>query len=168
MILATALATGCHRPTSSKKADESYISPTGPEWLGWTQTEKQKYVIGYLDGSALAISEHCSQARASATWPGRKEPLTEEEQFCTSPARSYSHGKTDYLPTYTDPYVKVMDDFYRHPECRSIPFSTLLEHLNDAEFTDGDSLFRKVHIEGVRWGGFTIPGIEDCFPQHPQ
>jgi hypothetical protein len=58
-------------------------------------------------------------------------------------------------------YTIVLDDFYRHPECRSMPYSVLLAHLNDNEFKSGEDLYKFVR-SGPGWGSFSIDGIARC------
>jgi hypothetical protein len=61
-------------------------------------------------------------------------------------------------------YTNVLDDFYRHSECRRMPYSVLLEHLNDEEFKSGEDLYKFVR-SGPGWGFFTgFDGIEKCLP----
>jgi hypothetical protein len=77
----------------------------------------------------------------------------------------YSHFGRSLSPDYASQYVKVVDDFYRHPECRVIPYSMLMEHLDDGDFVDGDTLFRQVRAGKINFGFFSAwDGVEDCLP----
>jgi hypothetical protein len=37
-----------------------------------------------------------------------------------------------------------------------------LDRLNDAEFSDSETLFRFVHSGKAAWGAFTIEGMHEC------
>jgi hypothetical protein len=89
-----------------------------------------------------------------------------------SKARFAGGNPTDGRGSMVDvaAYTQVLDHFYSHPECRRMPYSIVLSHLNDREFKSGEDLYHFVR-SGPGWGSFSgFDGIEKCLPgytSHP-
>ena len=66
---------------------------------------------------------------------------------------AYTHGDSRNVGSfgYVDPYIVVLNDFYKHSECRTTPYATLMNHMNDAEFTTGEALYKRVRSGNIQW-----------------
>lgn len=92
-----------------------------------------------------------------------RSKLEPDEDPCMQLRKKYSHVEVGRgLAAYTVAYTSVIDDFYKHPECRMMPYSTLLEHLDDKEYKSGEDLYKFVRSGAAGWGSFSIAGIADC------
>ena len=169
-LLTLCLISGCKQ---AKPIPES-----GDEWLSLTPKEKQRYVIGFVDGWTVGSYTACRKIDDFAVLDNNKsEDMARKlENVIPSPSAFCMHLRPEFSKVRvsgndaTSPsidisaYTNVLDEFYRHPECRRMPYSILLEHLNDEEFKSGEDLYKFVR-SGPSWGGFTgFAGIEKCLP----
>jgi hypothetical protein len=45
-----------------------------------------------------------------------------------------------------------------------MPYMTIMQHLNDAEFKSGDDLYMLVRSGNAQWGAFSgFDGMEKCY-----
>lgn len=132
----------------------------GYEWLSWTPEQRQLYVGGFLDGQNQQI-ELCEKL----DWSIRNLKLDDDvrleanEMPCQHFVHKYTHSQVGDWNSYTRAYVSVIDDFYKHPECRVMPYAALMDHLNDKEYQSGEELFRTVQTSHGEWGSFS--GFEE-------
>jgi hypothetical protein len=163
VVFAFGLMTGCRQ---SKP-----VSGSGDEWLSWTPNEKRFFVMGFVDGSGSGSVEACVKMDDLTVVNDRKP---EDGLLDTPSARCRNaYGKFSKVRiTGSGPrgaredvsaYTNVLDDFYRYPECRAMPYSILLTHLDDNEFKSGEDLYKFVR-SGPGWGSFSVDGIERCLP----
>lgn len=111
----------------------------------------------YLDGNGSGTTALCNAL-------DRREVLGDESCMRSRPA--YTHGDARVLGSlrYVDPYVAVIDDFYKHAECRAMPYRAIMKHLNDAEYKSGEELYKFVRAGDAAWGAFSsFDGIENCY-----
>lgn len=142
---------------------------SGDEWLSWSRAQKETYVIAYIDGHAVGQQRICQNLDQQG-W--LLKPTTNFNSNVSEPCQAL---KTDYShidPKFfghneaVDPYVAVIDDFYKHPECRVMPFVVLLENLNDEQFKSGDELYKYVQTD-AEWGAFSgFDGMDKCYGVH--
>lgn len=152
------LLAGCHR--------EHPQWGLGEEWMSWTQEQRQLYVSGFLVGQSVGQRSLCSNIdeKVEVFTLRTRDRLDPAETPCLHLRQTYTHTQVGSLETYAAAYVSVIDDFYKHPECRVMPYSTLLTHLNDREYKSGEDLFNLVHTGHPNWGSFTVPGgTQSCF-----
>jgi hypothetical protein len=127
-----------------------------------TQKEKRLYVAGFINGRVLEAHDLCQKLddaqSSSSVVPAH--PLSDPgETPCLS--FRFTYNRFHAIPTDLigfAPYVKVVDDFYSHEECRSMPYDAILEHLDDSEFRGGEDLYQFVRSGHAEWGAFTVPG----------
>ena len=153
---------GCHRH-APLVAPERVGS--GYQWLGWSSGQRQLYVEGYLDGQGTAQMNLCHDLESSFERERVADSvvLKPEESPCVHFRRQYSHRSVGGLDGYTRDYVSVIDGFYKHPECRMMPYAMLMEHLDDTEYQSGEAMFQMVHRGGAGWGFFSgLDGMESC------
>jgi hypothetical protein len=139
----------------------------GAEWLTMTRHEKQLFVSAYLDGISSGTFDLCNGLENSALIIKIKDSIASGEGPCTHFRPRYTHTDTKAIATYeySDPYVNIIDGFYKHPECRVMPYTAILQHLNDAElFKSSDDLYMFVRSGDAHWGAFSgFEGIEKCY-----
>jgi hypothetical protein len=76
----------------------------------------------------------------------------------------YTHRQSGSVDDYTRAYITVINEFYKHPECRMMPYAALMEHLNDKEYQSGEELFQAVQTRRVDWGSFSgFDGMDKCY-----
>lgn len=173
LLICSAWIRGCHRSESLKVPNQSLRTARpqtrwqmfGERWLLMSPDEKELYVSAYVAGTVSGQHDLCNAERSQIgdfmnahkvkhlLYPGNCEELIGH----------YSHLETVRIPWSAAVYVKVLDDFYRHPECRMIPYFLLLEHLDDKEFVDGNTLFQNVRAGKVNLGFLEIEGVENCY-----
>jgi hypothetical protein len=154
------------------------IPESGDEWLAFTPKEKQRYVIGFVEGWMVGSSKACRQIDDFTVLDNNKSADTARklENVLPSPSAFCMHIRPEFSKMQVSggdmtsasidvsAYTNVLDDFYRHSECRRMPYSILLEHLNDEEFKSGEELYKFVR-SGPGWGAFSgFDGIEKCLP----
>jgi hypothetical protein len=145
-LLALFLAAGCHRQTTWMNS--------GDRWRSWSPLQRETYVAGFINGHSIAVEQTCEALSDKGITPRDR---------CRDAGPRYSRMQLDgTVDGYAVPYTLAIDDFYKHTECRSMPFETLLEHLNDREYKSGEDLYKLVHTGKIEWGGFSIPDIDKC------
>ncbi|HEY4011186.1 MAG TPA: hypothetical protein VGM11_13615 [Acidobacteriaceae bacterium] len=147
--------------------------PTASEWFGgrWlkmSSEEKDLYVSAYITGTVTGQHDLCiaQDRRIGEFMDAHKLKHLLFPEDCEQLISNYSYFVPNYSRTRKSrpsAYAKVLDDFYRHPECRMVPYFILLEHLNDKEFVDGDTLFHDVRAGKVDLGFLEIDGVENCY-----
>jgi hypothetical protein len=160
--LALVLSLGCHR------AEQPLIF--GDDWQSFTRLQKESFVSGFIDGATNSAVALCNKMKSHILVlkfdNETKAPSDPADSPCLQFRPRYSHvipGDAWKL-SYVDPYVQVMDDFYRHPECRIIPYTVIMDHLNDEEYKSGEDLYRFVRSGNAPWGSFTgFDGMEKCY-----
>jgi hypothetical protein len=161
LLLMVGLA-ACRRaqPTAAPKQH----SGLGDDWLSMTTSEKTIFVEGFIEGRYVGADDICNTGLVILPKKHRPgdENLSEYER-CGAMSGRYSHQDPK---TGEDAYIRVIDTFYSHPECRPMPYFTLLEHLDDAEYKSGEELYQFVR-SGPGWGQFTIDGIDKCLWRWP-
>jgi hypothetical protein len=138
----------------------------GDEWLMMTRHERQIFVSAYLDGTGTGTSDLCNDLENNEVILKIKESVAPSNRTCIHFRPQFTHGKTDALATYeyADPYVSIIDGFYKHEECRAMPYTAIMQHLNDAEYKPSEDLYRLVRSGDARWGAFSgFEGIEKCY-----
>jgi len=133
-----------------------------------TLIQKQIYVSGFLDGNNSGSAGLCFDLEQQTNIVELKPPrdLDPSDHPCMRIRRSYSHGNSFQIGTfgYVEPYITVIDDFYKHAECRAMPYPFLMEHLDDAEYRSGEDLYKFVRSGDAAWGSFSgFDGIENCY-----
>ncbi|MBB5056057.1 hypothetical protein HDF16_000726 [Granulicella aggregans] len=149
---------GCHR--------SGPLPGRGGEWLMMTQHERQIFVSAYLDGTGAGTSDLCKDLENNVVILKMKDTVAPSDHPCIHFRPQFTHGKTDALATYNyaDPYVAIIDGFYKHSECRAMPYTAIMQHLNDAEFKSSEDLYRLVRSGDASWGAFSgFEGIEKCY-----
>jgi hypothetical protein len=157
-LLVVAFFVGCH-------AKQPPIG-LGDDWRAMTQHEKQMFVSGYLVGNGYGTSDLCKGMDDHVVTLKMKDDVAASDRTCTHFASAYTHGDQRAFGTwhYVDPYVATLDAFYEHAECSAMPYSAIMEHLNDAEYKSGDDLYRFVRSGDARLGFFSgFDGIEKCY-----
>lgn len=160
-ILALGLMGGCKQTQP--------VSGSGDEWRSWTPNEKRFFVRGFVDGSGSGSVEACAKMD-DLTVVNDQKP---EDGLVDTPSVRcrQAYGKFSKIRIAgsgpkearvdVSAYTNVLDDFYSHTECRAMPYSILLTHLDDNEFKSGEDLYKFVR-SGPGWGFFSIDGIEKC------
>lgn len=146
--MAVAITIGCN---------QSPLVGRGDEWHNMTQLQKEIFVSAYMDGNSSGTSDLCNALDG-------REVLRDDS--CMRSRRTYTHGNSNAVGSYSyvDPYVAVIDDFYKHSECRAMPYTAIMGHLNDAEFKSGDALYKFVRSGRAAWGAFSgFDGIQNCY-----
>lgn len=167
---------GCHR-TQPTKAPSTPVGQTlqqetpaqifGEYWLEMSPEQKELYVSTFIGSRVGGQHDLCiaEQRKIDEYMDAHKLRHLFYPVNCEELIARYSHFEDNRTPNYASEYVQVLDDFYRHSECRVIPYSMLLDHLNDDEFVDGNTLFRNVRAGKINFGIFSgWDGIEDCLP----
>jgi hypothetical protein len=173
-LFAVVFVIGCNR--------QKPIFGSGDEWRSWNTEQKRLYVTGFVDGWSTGSLEACDKIDDFTTIAQNDKAQNPSYRFdsviplpsarCRLASDKFSKAQLSGAdPTSPEgmfvdvsAYTNVLDDFYRHPECRRMPYSTLLEHLNDNEFKSGEDLYKFVR-SGPGWGFFSgFDGIEKCLP----
>jgi hypothetical protein len=144
----------------SCKAEKVRPEPfgSGGEWLSWTQSERNRYVIGFLDGYLMARHTACIAADSlfEVGQPHRmgddQHPTEYPSGRCLASVDEYSRFK--YIDSMVDlsAYTIPITEFYaKHPEYRGILVPSLMEFLSDKKCSTSDQLFEmaqtgKLHI----------------------
>lgn len=151
---------GCHRSAPSLGS--------GDEWLSWPRSQRETFVIAFIDGHSAGQQRVCDNLEEKG-WLLRPVP---PDPNILIPCDQLKSGYTHLDPKFfghseaVDPYVTTIDDFYRHPECRVMPYEILLENLNDGQFKSGEDLYHYVQTDAA-WGAFSgLNGIEKCYGVH--
>jgi len=138
----------------------------GDQWRAMSRLERQSYVSAFIDGDNTGTFNLCKALNDKIVVLKLKGGVDVTDDPCRQFAPTFTHGDTKAAGTlnYVDPYVEVIDEFYTHPECRVMPFTVILEHLDDAEFKSGEALYRSVRQGTEHWGFFSgFDGIEQCY-----
>ena len=126
----------------------------GREWLSWSPAERNRYVIGFLDGYGIARHNSCVAADElfEVGQPHRmgddQHPTDYPSGRCLAGVDEYSRFK--YTPTSLDisAYVTPITQFYaKHPEHQDILVSSLMESLSDKQSRTAEEL---LHLAVVR------------------
>jgi len=145
---------------------------SGEEWSSWSAAERRHYLVGYLEGHNAGMYETCKLTDDLAAQDGQELYSNHRPSMrCVNASRKYSKAHIVYTGEAgrgkgldVSVYVKVLDIFYSHRECRIMPYEIILQHLNDQEFKSGDDLYKFVR-SGPGWGAFSgFDGIEKCLP----
>lgn len=138
----------------------------GDDWRSMSQLEKEAFVQGYLDGNGLGTVHLCNALEDQLDGLKFKQNVPPADSTCPHFAPAYTHGDRNAFatPRYADPYVSVLNDFYEHRECRMMPYTVVMSHLNDAEYKSGEELFQFVRSGSAQWGFFSgFDDIEKCY-----
>jgi hypothetical protein len=144
----------------SCKADKTPLEPweRGGDWISWTQSERNRYVIGFLDGYLMARHTACIAADSlfEVGQPHRmgdeQHPTEYPSGRCLASVDEYSRFK--YINSMVDlsAYTIPVTEFYvKHPEYRGILIPSLMEFLSDKQCSTSDQLFQmaqtgKLHV----------------------
>jgi hypothetical protein len=170
------LAAGCHRrepaetpgsPAGKTLQPQAPAQMFGGHWLAMSREQKELYVSTFIEARVNGQHDLCDaeQRKVGDYMDAHKLHHLFYPADCESLIARYSHFEHGGSLRDASEYVKVLDDFYGHSECRVIPYGMLLDHLDDDEFVDGDTLFRKVRGGKINFGFFSgWDGIEDCLP----
>jgi hypothetical protein len=165
LILSTAIP-GCRR-TEPAKAVRTPVGHTlqqqtpaqmfGEHWVAMSREQKELYVSTFIESRVGGQHDLCKaeQRKIGEYMETHKLRHLFYPVDCGELIARYSHVEGSGTPYYASEYVKVLDDFYRHSECRVIPYSMLLDHLGDGEFVDGNTLFRNVRTGKINFGFFS-------------
>ncbi len=175
-MVAPILAIGCHKPTPGPQSKARFTIDSGDEWRSWSPAQRTGYVEGFLDGRLSGLGQACDAADwQSYDIPGGSKLSPEMVQLCQQKIKTYTRfTPIDQLmrgaPLDVTAYTSVLDAFYAHPECRVMPFPTILNHLNDEEYMSGDELYEYLRGganpggRGKSWGFFTgFDGMDKCY-----
>lgn len=156
LAVAMGLSAGCHRSKPQLGM--------GDEWRSLSSQERQILVSAYLDGYGVGQAALCENIDREAEQFKIAHPDPNFLDPCAQLKGRYSHtGSIDDRASYTAAYTSVIDDFYKHPECRVMPYIDLLEHSNDREFKSGDELFHAAQTGQLHWGFFSgFDGMDKC------
>jgi len=134
----------------------------GDDWLAMTPAERASTVDMFIGGWNVGSIDTCWALLGSISvdaWPGRGK--TPPADLCNAATKQFTH--VNLATGDVSAYTSVIDTFYSHPECRTMPYGLLLEHLNDAEYKPGEQFYQYVR-SGLVWGHFTGPnGFEKCY-----
>jgi hypothetical protein len=93
-----------------------------------------------------------------------RDGIVVSNEPCLQFSHRYTHSQAGGFTGYTSKYVSVIDDFYRHPECRAMPYAAIMEHLDDKEYKAGEDLYKFVRSGDAQWGMFSgFDGMSDCY-----
>jgi hypothetical protein len=142
---------------------------SGEEWRSWKPEQQQEFVVAYLGGYERGQHALCSYTDFEDAFNKRSHSDPNDPDPCRRPRDVYSHvGSPFDWAAYTAPYVSVINDFYKHPECRVMPYPFLMEHLVDREYMSGEDMFKLLQTGKAHWGSFEVEGMEKCIvPQTP-
>jgi len=130
----------------------------GDEWMSWNTTERNRYVLGYLDGYLTARHTACVAADTlfEVGQPHRMGDEQHPTEFpsgrCLASVDEYSRFKFVNSAIDLSVYVNPISEFYaKHSEYRDIPIPFLMDFLSDKKCSTEDELFRmalkgKLHI----------------------
>jgi len=125
-----------------------------------SSTEKSSYVLGFIDGWNSGAADRCL---SDTIYSGRHYPHEDTmtpEGACMADSKHFT--RRVMMSDDASAYTGVIDTFYSHPECRTMPYFALLEHLDDAEYKSGEELYQYVR-SGPPWGQFSVDGIDKCY-----
>jgi hypothetical protein len=127
----------------------SQLVERGAEWISLTQSERYRYVLGFLDGYLTARHTACVAADTlfEVGQPHRmgdeQHPTEYPSGRCLASVDEYSRFKYTGSPADLSGYVNPITEFYvKHPEYRDIPFPFLMEFLSDKKCSTADELFQ--------------------------
>lgn len=137
----------------------------GGHWLAMSRDEKEHLVSTFISGFTMGQFDlcHAEQRKIGEYMHAHKLQRLFYPEDCEELIVKYSHFGTSGGPASAAAYVKVLDDFYGHSECRMIPYDILLDHLDDKEFVDGNTLFENVRAGRVNLGILEIDDVENCY-----
>ena len=130
----------------------------GGEWLSWSQSERDRYVYGFLDGWMKSRMTACGETDKlfEVGQPHRmgdeQHPTDIPSGRCLAAVDTYSRFRYADSALDISVYSKPITEFYtKHPEYAGIPFPFLLEYLGDKKCSTSDGLYRmaltgKLHV----------------------
>jgi hypothetical protein len=158
-LTGTVLVLGCWRASPAPEP-----SDFGGQWRRWSAQERNVYVSGFLAGASTSQRALCNDFEPHILSLKRDGEDYGSGFPCTHFEHRYSHVGIRNIDTYAQEYVQVLNDFYKHPECRVMPYSILLEHMDDKEFRTGDQMFNAVQVGELHLGFLSgFDGMERCY-----
>lgn len=128
------LLLGCG-PHAVRQQGATFDHP-GEQWLSWSTTERNYFVIGFLQGYGDGSVEGCQTAKKNLaeielSQSSAHHPYTFDERDCY--ARVPTYTKLKFEPPNepdTSVYTKVITEFYtKYPQHRNIPYLYLMQLL---------------------------------------
>jgi hypothetical protein len=121
----------------------------GGEWLSWNQTERDRYVYGFLDGwmksrmTACRETDELFEVGQAHHMGDDQHPTDIPSGRCLAAIDTYSRYKYTNSTLDVSSYSKPITEFYaKHPEYAQIPFPFLLEYLGDKKCKTSDELYQ--------------------------
>jgi hypothetical protein len=121
----------------------------GGEWLSWTLSERNRYVIGFLDGYLMARHNACIAADSlfEVGQPHRMGDEQHPTEFpsgrCLASVDEYSRFKyVDSMVDLTAYTIPITEFYAKHPEHQGIAVPSLMEFLSDKKYSTSDQLFQ--------------------------
>jgi hypothetical protein len=138
---------GCH--TQTHTSNLSALNHPGQLWLSWTASDRDNFVLTYVQGYETGVAETClavqhiteEDSANSVQSGGRPHVLLHER--CSASVDSYSRYNIDPstngdFHTYTD----AITSFYsKHEEFRNVPFIYLMQFMSDQQHKSPDELY---------------------------
>ena len=121
----------------------------GGTWKSWSLTERNRYVLGYLDGYMTGRHTACVAADGlfEVGQPHRmgdeQHPTDFPSGRCLASVEEYSRFKFTDSMIDLSAYVNPITEFYaKHPEYQDIPIPFLMDFLSDKKCSTADELFK--------------------------
>ena len=91
---------------------------SGDEWHSLTVRERQIFVPAYIDGNSHGATSLCDDLESHLVSLKFQKDMPKTDQPCLQFIHRHTHVDTTKISTleYVNSYVKVIDDFYKHPE----------------------------------------------------
>jgi hypothetical protein len=126
----------------------------GGEWLSWSQSERDRYVYGFIDGWLHARITTCNMAD-DLFEVGQQHRLGDEQHptdipsgRCLASVDTYSRSKYTGSVENFSAYSNAITEFYtKHTEYQGIPFPFLMKFLSDKKCSTSQQLYQMA-LEG--------------------
>jgi hypothetical protein len=115
----------------------------GKEWLGWTPSDRNSYVRGFIEGYWRGTNGACMLADELFE-VGKSQQLGRGPSArCQASLETYTRIKTpDSAPDFTA-YTTVITELYtKYPELQDIPVVFIMRFLTDQNFKTADQIFQ--------------------------
>jgi hypothetical protein len=120
----------------------------GKEWLGWTPSDRNSYIRGFIEGYWRGTKTTCLLADELFE-VGKSQQLGRGPSArCQARLEGYTKIKTPESAPDFSAYTTVITEFYtKYPEHQDIPVVYIMRFLTDQNFKTADQIFQ---IEGKR------------------
>ena len=131
---------------------------SGEEWLAWSASERQIFVLGYTYGNGFGTARICRDAdllfetneQHHQGYAGHPSDFPSARCLAARPAFSRARSSPND-PIGLSAYTGVITEFYtKHPEYRRVPYFHLMMLLNDKDYKTADQLFEMAKRDDFR------------------